>query len=252
MSARRVLVAVKRAIDYKVQIRVNKDNTGVEEAKMSMNPFDEIAVEEGVKMKENKLADEVVVVSIGPKKTSETIRTALAMGADRGIHVETDQELFPLDVAKILQKVVEQESPQVCLLGKQAIDNDCNQTGQMLAGLLDWPQGTFASKVSLNEGEKTAEVTREVDGGLETIQVTLPAIVTCDLRLNKPRYAALPQIMKARKKALDQTTPEKLGVSLSPRLKVVAVHPPPKRQGGGKVEDVDDLIAKLDAAGVLP
>mmetsp|Transcript_134368 Transcript_134368/g.199977 ORF Transcript_134368/g.199977 Transcript_134368/m.199977 type:complete len:253 (-) Transcript_134368:32-790(-) len=252
MTARRVLVAVKRAIDYKVQIRVNKDNTGVEDAKMSMNPFDEIAVEEGVKMKENKTVDEVVVVSIGPKKTSETIRTALAMGADRGIHVETDQDLFPLDVAKILQKVVEQETPQFCLLGKQAIDNDCNQTGQILAGLMNYPQGTFASKITINEGEKTCEVTREVDGGLETIGLSLPAILTCDLRLNKPRYAALPQIMKARKKTLDLTTPEKLGVTPSPRLKVLSVNPPPKREGGGKVADVDELLAKLDAAGSLP
>ena len=251
MAARRVLVAVKRAIDYKVQIRVNKDNTGVEEAKMSMNPFDEIGVEEGVKMKENGQADEIVVVSIGSKKTAETIRTALAMGADRGIHVETEDDLLPLDVAKILQKVVEQEKPQLCILGKQAIDNDCNQTGQMLAGLLNWPQATFAFKVTL-EGEKSAQVVREIDGGLETIEVNLPAILTCDLRLNKPRYAALPQIMKAKKKPLDVTDPTKLGVTLSQSLKTIAVHAPPKREGGGKVADVQELIAKLGAAGLLP
>lgn len=218
MTSRRVLVAVKRAIDYKVQIRINKDNTGVEDAKMSMNPFDEISVEQGVKMKENKLADEVVVVSIGPKKTAETIRTALAMGADRGIHVETDEDLLPLDVAKILQKVVEKETPQICFLGKQAIDNDCNQTGQMLAGLLDWPQGTFAFNVDI-QNEKTATVVREIDGGLETVEVQLPAVITCDLRLNKPRYAALPQIMKAKKKPLDVTDPAQLGVTLTQRLK---------------------------------
>lgn len=251
MSGRRVLVAVKRAIDYKVQIRVNKENTGVEGAKMSMNPFDEIAVEEAVKMKESKGTDEVIVVSIGPQKNSETIRVALAMGADRGIHVETDKELFPLDIAKILQKVVEKESPNICFLGKQAIDNDCNQTAQILAGLMKWPQGTFASKVVMGDGEKTVEVTREVDGGLETVGLGLPAVISCDLRLNKPRYAPLPQIMKARKKTLDTTTPEDLGITISDRLKVVAVHPPPKREGGGKVADVDELIRRLEETGAL-
>lgn len=249
---RRALVAVKRVIDYKVQIRVNKDNTGVEPAKMSMNPFDELAVEESIKLKESNLIDEIVVVSIGSSKNSETIRTALAMGADRGILVEVpeDVEVLPLDVAKILKSVVNKESPKVCLLGKQAIDDDSNQTGQLLAGLLNWSQGTFASQVQFVD-DSNIRVTREVDGGLETVSLTLPSIITCDLRLNKPRYAALPQIMKAKKKELQTLSPDALGVQLSPRLKTISVTAPSARVGGGKVADVDELISKLDAAGFL-
>ncbi|WP_417831778.1 electron transfer flavoprotein subunit beta/FixA family protein, partial [Terasakiella sp.] len=228
----KVLVAVKRVIDYNVKIRVKSDNTGVETAnvKMSMNPFDEIAVEEAIRLKEAGKADEVVVVSMGEKKCQETIRTALAMGGDRGILVETDEDLQPLAVAKILKGIVEKENPDMIILGKQAIDDDNGQTGQMLGALLGWPQGTFASKVELGDG--SVNVTREVDGGLQTVKLTLPAIVTSDLRLNEPRYAALPNIMKAKKKPLETVTPADFGVDVSPRLKVLKVEEPAGRSAG--------------------
>jgi len=241
----KILVAVKRVIDYNVNVRVKPDQSGVEMAnvKMSMNPFDEIAVEEAVRLREAGKADEVVIVSMGPAKCQETIRQALAMEADRGIHVESDAELEPLAVAKLLKVVVERETPQLVLLGKQAIDDDSNQTGQMLAALMGWPQGTFASKVEI-AGE-TAEVTREVDGGLETVALTLPAVVTTDLRLNEPRYAKLPNIMKAKRKPLDKFSPEELGVDITPRLTTLKVTEPPKRAGGIKVPDVAALVDKL-------
>jgi electron transfer flavoprotein beta subunit len=241
----KVLVAVKRVVDYNVRVRVKVDKTGVELAnvKMSMNPFDEIAVEEAVRLKEAGKATEIVVVSIGPAGAQETIRTALAMGADRGILVQTDAEVQPLAVAKILKALVAKEAPNLVILGKQAIDDDANQTGQMLAALLGWPQGTFASKVAL-EPDK-AVVTREVDGGLETISLTLPAIVTTDLRLNEPRYASLPNIMKAKKKTIDTVAPDSLGVDITPRLVTLKVEEPAKRQGGAKVTDVAALIDKL-------
>ena len=241
----KVLVAVKRVIDYNVKIRVKADHTGVETAnvKMSMNPFDEIAVEEAVRLKEAGAATEVIAVSLGPQPCQETIRTALAMGADRGIHVLTDQPLEPLAVAKLLKAVVAKESPALAILGKQAIDDDCNQTGQMLAALLDWPQATFASKLVI-EGEK-AKVTREVDGGLETLELTLPAVMTTDLRLNEPRYASLPNIMKAKKKPIEALTPEALGVDVTPHLVTLKVEEPPRRQGGRKVGSVEELIDKL-------
>src|ERR1700759_3940494 len=219
----KVLVAVKRVIDYNVKIRVKADKTGVEtvNVKMSMNPFDEIAVEEAIRLKEAGKVTEIVAVSMGPQQCQETIRTALAMGADRGIHVLTDQTLEPLAVAKLLKAIIAKESPSLVILGKQAIDDDCNQTGQMLAALLDWPQATFASKLQLEA--ESAKVTREVDGGLETIEVKLPAVMTTDLRLNEPRYASLPNIMKAKKKAIDQTTPETLGVDIAPHLPILEV-----------------------------
>jgi electron transfer flavoprotein beta subunit len=241
----KVLVAVKRVIDYNVKIRVKSDNTGVETAnvKMSMNPFDEIAVEEAIRLKEAGKADEVVVVSMGEKKCQETIRTALAMGGDRGILVETDEDLQPLAVAKILKGIVEKENPDMIILGKQAIDDDNGQTGQMLGALLGWPQGTFASKVELGDG--SVNVTREVDGGLQTVKLTLPAIVTSDLRLNEPRYAALPNIMKAKKKPLETVTPADFGVDVSPRLKVLKVEEPAGRSAGIKVETVAELVDKL-------
>ena len=241
----KVLVAVKRVIDYNVKIRVKADKTGVETAnvKMSMNPFDEIAVEEAIQLKEAGKVTEIVAVSMGPAQCQETIRTALAMGADRGIHVLTDQVLEPLAVAKLLKAVIAKEAPQLAILGKQAIDDDCNQTGQMLAALLNWPQATFASKLQLDA--ESAKVTREVDGGLETIEVKLPAVMTTDLRLNEPRYASLPNIMKAKKKAIDQTTPEALGVDTAPRLTVLQVSEPQKRQGGRKVASVEELVDKL-------
>ena len=241
----KLLVAVKRVIDYNVKVRVKADQTGVDLAnvKMSMNPFDEIAVEEAVRLKEAGIATEVVVVSLGVTQAQETLRTALAMGADRGILVQTDAELQPLAVAKLLKAVVEKEAPQLVILGKQAIDDDSNQTGQMLAALLDWPQATFASKVVVAGGE--AHVTREIDGGLETLAVTLPAIITTDLRLNEPRYASLPNIMKAKKKPLDVIDPASLGVDIAPRLTTLKVTEPPKRQGGVKVASVSDLVAKL-------
>ena len=248
----KILVPVKRVVDYNVKIRVKADHSGVDLAnvKISMNPFDEIAVEEALRLKEAGKAEEVVAVSIGPAQAQETIRTALAMGADRGILVQTDVEVEPLAVAKVLQAMVAEEAPQIVLLGKQAIDNDCNQTGQMLAALLGWPQGTFASK--LEPGDDEIEVTREIDGGLETVALTLPAIVTVDLRLNEPRYASLPNIMKAKRKPLDTKTPDDYGVDVTPRLKTLKVEEPPKRQAGVKVESVAELVEKLrDEAGVL-
>lgn len=248
----KILVPVKRVVDFNVKIRVKGDGSGVELAnvKMSMNPFDEIAVEEALRLKEAGKATEVVVVSIGPAQAAETIRTGLAMGADRGILVKVDGAVEPLAVAKLLKKLVEQEAPQLVILGKQAIDDDSNQTGQMLSALLDWPQATFASKVVLGDG--SAEVTREVDGGLQTLSLTLPAIVTTDLRLNEPRYASLPNIMKAKKKPLDETTAEALGVDVSPRLKVLKTTEPPARSAGIKVGSVAELVSKLkNEAGVL-
>ena len=241
----KVLVAVKRVVDYNVKVRVKADKTGVELAnvKMSMNPFDEIAVEEAVRLKEAGKATEIVVVSIGPAGSQETIRTALAMGADRGILVQTDAEVQPLAVAKLLKAIVAKENPSLVVLGKQAIDDDANQTGQMLAALLGWAQGTFASKVVL-EADKVV-VTREVDGGLETISLKMPAIVTTDLRLNEPRYASLPNIMKAKKKTIDTMTPDALGVDITPRLVTLKVEELAKRQGGTKVADVATLVDKL-------
>jgi len=241
----KVLVAVKRVVDYNVKIRVKSDRTGVETAnvKFSMNPFDEIAVEEAVRLKEAGKAGEIVVASLGVAAAQETIRTALAMGADRGILVQTDDELQPLAVAKLLKAVIEREQPQLVILGKQAIDDDCNQTGQMLAALLGWPQGTFASKVAAGDG--TILVTREIDGGLETVELTLPAVVTSDLRLNEPRYASLPNIMKAKKKPLETVKPDDLGVDVTPRLKTLKVVEPAKRQAGIKVPDVATLVDKL-------
>jgi len=241
----KVLVAVKRVIDFNVKVRVKADHTGVETAnvKMSMNPFDEIAVEEAIRLKEAGTVSEIVAVSMGPQQCQETIRTALAMGADRGIHVETTAELQPLAVAKLLKAIVAKEAPQLIILGKQAIDDDCNQTGQMLAALLGWPQATFASKLKL--GDNKAQVTREVDGGLETVEIRLPAVITTDLRLNEPRYASLPNIMKAKKKLIEAKTPEALGVDPTPRLKTLKVDEPPRRQGGRKVGSVAELVDKL-------
>lgn len=241
----KVLVAVKRVVDYNVKVRVKADGTGVETAnvKMSMNPFDEIAVEEAIRMKEAGAAGELVAVSLGPLACQETLRTAMAMGADRAILVETDAELQPLAVAKLLRAVVEKEQPQLVILGKQAIDDDANQTGQMLAALLGWPQGTFASKVKVAGGE--VEVTREVDGGLETVALKLPAVVTADLRLNEPRYVTLPNIMKAKKKPLETLKADTLGVELAPRLATLKVQEPPKRKAGTRVADVKELVQKL-------
>ena len=242
----KALVAVKRVVDYNVKVRVKSDNTGVELAnvKMSMNPFDEIAVEEAVRLKEAGLATEVVVVSCGPAACQETLRTALAIGADRAILVDCGEtELQPLAVAKLLKAVCAAEAPQLVVCGKQAIDDDANQVGQMLAALQGWPQATFASKLVLADGK--AQVTREIDGGLETLEIGLPAVVTTDLRLNEPRYASLPNIMKAKKKPLDTTTPATLGVDVAPRLKTLKVSEPPRRQGGAKVADVADLVNKL-------
>jgi electron transfer flavoprotein beta subunit len=241
----KVLVPVKRVVDYNVKIRVKADGSGVETAnvKMSMNPFDEIAVEEAVRLKEAGKAGEIVVASLGVAAAQETIRTALAMGADRGILVQTDDELQPLAVAKLLKAVIEREQPQLVILGKQAIDDDANQTGQMLAALLGWPQGTFASRVVIGEGK--AEVTREIDGGLETVALTLPAVVTTDLRLNEPRYASLPNIMKAKKKPIATLSPAELGVDTAPRLVTLKVEEPPKRQAGIKVPDIATLVDKL-------
>ena len=241
----KVLVAVKRVIDYNVKVRVKSDGSGVELAnvKMSMNPFDEIGVEEAMRMKEAGVASEIVAISLGVQQCQETIRTALAMGADRGVHVLTDDPLEPLAVAKLIAAVVEKESPDIVILGKQAIDDDANQTGQMLAALLGWPQATFASEVTAENGGLT--VTREVDGGLETIKTSLPAIVTTDLRLNEPRYASLPNIMKAKKKPIDRMAPADLGVDTAPRLETLSVVEPEKRAGGVKVESVAELVGKL-------
>jgi electron transfer flavoprotein beta subunit len=248
----KILVPVKRVVDFNVKIRVKTDGSGVELAnvKMSMNPFDEIAVEEAIRLKEGGKASEIVVVSIGPQQASETIRTALAMGADRGILIKTDATVEPLAVAKLLKGVVGQESPGLVILGKQAIDDDCNQTGQMLAALLNWPQGTFASKLVI-EGDGIL-VTREVDGGLQTVKLKSPAVVTTDLRLNEPRYASLPNIMKAKKKPIDEKTPADYGVDVAPRLEVLKTSEPPGRKAGVKVGSVAELVAKLkDEAGVL-
>jgi electron transfer flavoprotein beta subunit len=245
----KVLVPVKRVVDYNVKVRVKSDGTGVDIAnvKMSMNPFDEIAIEEAVRLKEAGTATEVIAVSAGVAGCQETLRTAMAIGADRGVLIETDAELQPLAVAKLLKALVDKEQPKLVILGKQAIDDDANQTGQMLAALLGWPQATFASKVVIaGQGEEMrATVTREVDGGLETLEMSLPAIITTDLRLNEPRYATLPNIMKAKKKPLDTVKPEDLGVDVAPRLKTLKVAEPAKRQAGVKVADVADLIAKL-------
>ncbi len=248
----KVLVAVKRVVDPNVKVRVKSDRSGVETAnvKMSMNPFDEIAVEEAIRWKEAGTASEVVAVSMGPQQNQETIRTALAMGCDRGIHVLTDLALEPLAVAKLLAAIVAKEAPTVVILGKQAVDQDSNQTGQMLAALLGWPQGTFASKVVFGDG--AAELTREIDGGLETIKLTLPMVVTTDLRLNEPRYASLPNIMKAKHKPIDKLAPAELGVDPAPRLTLLRVDEPPPRIGGGKVKDVAELVTKLRTeAGVI-
>ena len=248
----KILVPVKRVVDYNVKIRVKSDGSGVELAnvKMSMNPFDEIAVEEALRLKEAGKATEIIVVSIGPAQAADTIRTGLAMGADRGILVKQEAGVEPLAVAKILKAIVEAEAPGLVIMGKQAIDDDCNQTGQMLAALLGWGQGTFASKVEL--GEKSVDVTREVDGGLQTVTLQLPAIVTTDLRLNEPRYASLPNIMKAKKKPIDEKSPADFGVDVSPRLKVIKTSEPASRKAGVKVADVAELIAKLkNEAGVL-
>ena len=241
----KLLIPVKRVIDYNVKVRVESDGTGVETSnvKMSMNPFDEIAVEEAVRLKEAGKAEEVIAVSLGVAQCQETIRTALAMGADRGIHVASDEELEPLAVAKLLKALVDRESPELVILGKQAIDDDSNQTGQMLAALLGWPQATFASELELGDG--TAKVTREIDGGLETIDINLPAIVTTDLRLNEPRYASLPNIMKAKKKPIDELTPDELGVDVTPRLTTLMVEEPAKREAGVMVETVAELVDKL-------
>ncbi|VCU71628.1 Electron transfer flavoprotein subunit beta [Pigmentiphaga humi] len=241
----KILVCVKRVVDYNVKVRVKSDNTGVDLAnvKMSMNPFDEIAVEEAVRLKEKGAASEVVAVSCGVAACQETLRTALAIGADRAVLAETDAELQPLAVAKLLKALADKEQPQLVILGKQAIDDDANQTGQMLAALLDWPQATFASKVEVADGKAT--VTREVDGGLETLSLALPAIVTTDLRLNEPRYVTLPNIMKAKKKPLETVKPEDLGVDVEPRLKTLKVSEPPKRCAGIKVADVAALVDKL-------
>ncbi len=246
----KVIVPVKRVLDYNVKPRVKADGSGVDLAnvKMSMNPFDEIAVEEAIRLKEKGVVTEIVAVSIGEAKAQETLRTALAMGADRAILVVAEERVEPLGVAKILAKIVEEESPELVILGKQAIDDDNNQTGQMLGALLGWGQGTFASKVEVADG--TAKVTREVDGGLETVSLKLPAIVTTDLRLNEPRYASLPNIMKAKSKPLAQKTPADYGVDVSPRLTTLKVTEPPKREAGIKVPDVDALVAKLKEMGV--
>ena len=241
----KLLVAIKRVVDFNVKVRVKPDGSGVETAnvKMSMNPFDEIAVEEAVRLRERGVATEIVAVSCGLPACQETLRTALAIGADRAILVETDVELQPLAVAKLLKAVVDKEQPQLVILGKQAIDDDANQVGQMLAALLDWPQAAFASKVDVEGGQ--LRVKREVDGGLETVEMSLPSVVTTDLRLNEPRYATLPNIMKAKKKPLEVLKPDALGVDVAPRLATLKVVEPPKRKGGGRVADVKELVSKL-------
>jgi len=241
----KILVAVKRVIDYNVQIRIKEDGSGVntDNVKMSTNPPDDNAIEEAVKLKESGKAKEIVAVTVGEEKAQETVRKALAVGADRGIHVKSDSYIEPLGVAKILKKIVEKEKPDLVFLGKQAIDDDCNQTGQMLAALLSWPQGTFASKIE--HKNKVIEVTREVDEGLETIEINLPAIITCDLRLNEPRFASLPNIMKAKKKPIEQLNAKDLGVDILNRIQQLKVEEPPKRKGGIKVASVAELVSKL-------
>ena len=248
----KVLVPIKRVVDYNVKIRVKSDNSGVElsNVKMSMNPFDEIAVEEAIKLKEAGTVSEIVVLSIGPQQSQETIRTALAMGADRGILVKTDELVEPLNVAKIIKSVSEEENPDLIILGKQAIDDDSNQTGQMLAALLGWSQGTFASELKINDGK--ANVVREIDGGLQTLEITHPSIITTDLRLNEPRYASLPNIMKAKKKPIDEKLPEDYNIEISPMLEIVKVSEPAQREAGIKVETVEELVDKLkNEAGVI-
>jgi len=247
----KIMVPVKRVVDYNVKVRVKSDNTGVELAnvKMSMNPFDEIAIEEAIRLKEAGKAEEIIVVSIGPKAAQETIRTGLAMGADRGILVEHDGESEPLAIAKVLKAIVAEETPDIVLLGKQAIDGDNNQTGQMLAQLLGWPQGTFASEVVVEDG--STNVTREVDGGLETVKLNLSAVITTDLRLNEPRYASLPNIMKAKRKPIDMKTPGDYGADMATRLTVLKVEEPAKREAGIIVESVDELVSKLKEKGVI-
>jgi len=248
----KILVPVKRVVDYNVKIRVKPDGSGVDLAnvKMSMNPFDEIAIEEALRLKEAGSAEEIIAISIGPQKAQETIRTALAMGADRGVHVQCDEDVEPLAVAKILKGVVEEENPGLVILGKQAIDDDSNQTGQMLAALLAWPQGTFASEVKLEGGK--VHVTREIDGGLQTLILDMPAVITTDLRLNEPRYASLPNIMKAKKKPIDPKIPADYGVDTAPRLKVLETVEPKGREAGVRVENAAELVALLkDEAGVI-
>ncbi|XXG45494.1 hypothetical protein AAC387_Pa02g0565 [Persea americana] len=243
----KIMVAVKRVVDYAVKIRVKPDKSGVEtkNVKMSMNPFCEIALEEALRIKESGKASEVIAVSMGPAQCIDTLRTGLAMGADRAIHVSTDAPLFPLSVAKLLKALVEAENPGLLILGKQAIDDDCNQTGQMVAGLLKWPQGTFASQVILDKEKQVVEVDREVDGGLETLSLDLPAVITTDLRLNQPRYATLPNIMKAKSKVIKKVTPEELNMEIKPDLELVEVTEPPKRKAGVILSSVDELIDKL-------
>ncbi|HEX3942840.1 MAG TPA: electron transfer flavoprotein subunit beta/FixA family protein [Rhizomicrobium sp.] len=247
----KVIVPVKRVIDFNVKVRVKADGSGIDLAnvKMSMNPFDEIAVEEAIRLKEKGNASEIVVVSIGPQQAGETIRTALAMGADRGILVKVDNEVEPLAVAKILKVICDTEQPGLVILGKQSIDDDSNQTGQMLAALLGWPQGTFAHKLEIKDGK--ADVEREIDGGLQTVEIKLPAVVTTDLRLNEPRYASLPNIMKAKKKLIDQKTPGDYAVDATPRLKVLKVTEPPKRQAGVKLKTATELVDKLKEIGAI-
>jgi len=241
----KLLVTVKRVVDYNVKVRVKEDHSGIETAnvKMSMNPFCEIAVEEAIRLKEKGVASEIVVVSIGPKQCQETLRTALALGADRAILVNTDEEVQPLAVAKLLKEIVAKESPEMVIMGKQSIDGDNNQSGQMLAALLDWPQGTFASEIKVEDGKLA--VTREVDGGLETLSLSLPAVVTTDLRLNEPRFASLPNIMKAKRKPFEEMTPSDLGVDIAIRVKTLKVTPPAAREAGIIVESVEELVAKL-------
>lgn len=256
MSGLRVLVGCKRVIDYAVKIRVKPDKTGVvtDGVKHSMNPFDEIAVEEAVRMKEKSIVSEIIAVSCGPAQCQETLRTAMAMGADKAVHVEVDQATYekmqPLHVAKILAKIVQENKVDIVLLGKQAIDGDCNQTGQMTAALLDWPQAMFASKIEKTDGK--LKVVREVDGGLETIEVKLPTVITADLRLNEPRYATLPNIMKAKKKPMEKKKPSDYGVDITPTHKVLSVEDPPMRQAGKKLETVAELVSKLKEAGLIP
>ena len=241
----KILVPIKRVVDYNVKIKVKSDNSGVdlENVKMSMNPFDEIAVEEAVRLKEKKICNEITTISIGSAKSEETLRTALAVGADKGILVETEEDVQPLEVAKILKEVIKKNSPDLVLMGKQAIDDDSNQTGQMLSALLGWPQGTFASKLEING--KKINVTREIDGGLETLSMELPAIVTTDLRLNEPRYASLPNIMKAKQKPIEKISPGDLNIEIKQRLKTLKVTEPPKKESGIKIDSVQELVSKL-------
>ena len=241
----KILVPIKRVVDYNVKIKVKSDNSGVdlENVKMSMNPFDEIAVEEAVRLKEKKICNEITAISIGSAKSEETLRTALAVGADKGILVETEENVQPLEVAKILKEIINKNSPDLVLMGKQAIDDDSNQTGQMLSALLGWPQGTFASKLEINE--KKINVTREIDGGLETLNMELPAIVTTDLRLNEPRYASLPNIMKAKQKPIEKISPSDINIEIKQRLKTLKVTEPPKKESGIKIDSVQELISKL-------